>query len=392
MAAKREHAKRWCFTINNHSDVDIWWAKGEHNNIMDEFMMEVHKIKYFIAQEEEGEECHTRHIQGFVIFHKVMYLTGLKKITKRAHWEVTRGTDQQASDYCEKEETRMEGGRRWKWGELPKREIKSRDDRLADACDVLDSLKEGYKRPAEIDSCTLMQCGFIQAMNALCADILGPYRPTLKIISLIGVPGSGKSHAIQVNCPNHGRMIYGNNGNWAQNPTADVMVFEEFNGQIPLQRMLQMLDPYPLALEVKGRMAPAMYTVVIITSNTTPDMWYPIKASDEQEPAVLQRKMDSIHALWDRLGYKHGGYTPVRKTGIYVQGTGNIEEDRNLFMRELGKALDIPEPIEDDEEEHPQMPLSAHAAADITDGEEDDEVILSSLTRCPSTDLNNHFH
>ena len=187
-------------------------------------------------------------------------------------------------------------------------------------------------------------------------------------------------------------MIYGNNGNWAQNPTADVMVFEEFNGQIPLQRMLQMLDPYPLALEVKGRMAPAMYTVVIITSNTTPDMWYPIKASDEQEPAVLQRKMDSIHALWDRLGYKHGGYTPVRKTGIYVQGTGNIEEDRNLFMRELGKALDIPEPIEDDEEEHPQMPLSAHAAADITDGEEDDEVILSSLTRCPSTDLNNHFH
>lgn len=193
--------------------------------------------------------------------------------------------------------------------------------------------------------------------------------------------------------PKHGRIIYGNNGCWAQNPTSDVMVFEEFNGQIPLQRMLQMLDPYPLALEVKGRMAPAMYETVIITSNTTPDMWYPIKAIEENEPAVLQRKMDSIHALWDRLGFKHGGYTPVRKTGIYVQGTGNIEEDRNLFMRSLCNALDIAEPIEDDEE-HPQMPLSAHAAADITDGEDedDDEVILSSLTRCPSTDLNNHFH
>ena len=390
--AARQHAKRWCFTINNHSDVDIWWAKGPHSWEMDEELMKRLKIKYFIAQEEVGEECGTPHIQGFVIFHKRMTLAGLKKITVRAHWEITKGTDQQASDYCEKDETRMEGGHRWKWGELPKREIKSRDDRLADACDVLDGLKDAYKRPSEIDSCTLMQCGFIPAMNALCADILGPYRPKLKIITLIGIPGSGKSYAIQMCAPKHGRIIYGNNGCWAQNPTADVMVFEEFNGQIPLQRMLQMLDPYPLALEVKGRMAPAMYETVIITSNTTPDMWYPIKAIEENEPAVLQRKMDSIHALWDRLGFKHGGYTPVRKTGIYVQGTGNIEEDRNLFMRSLYNALDIAEPIEDDDEEHPQMPLSAHAAADITDGEEDDEVILSSLTRCPSTDLNNHFH
>lgn len=388
--AARPHAKRWCFTINNPSDEDYWWLNEKGDEEVAKELMDKYKIKYFICQEEVGEEG-TFHIQGFVIFHKVMYLTGLKKINKRAHWEITKGSDQQASDYCEKDDTHTGG--RWKYGELPKREIKSRDDRLADACDVLDGLKEAYKRPSDIDSCTLMQCGFIPAMNALCADILGPFRPKLKIITLIGVPGSGKSYSIQMCAPKHGRIIYGNNGCWAQNPTSDVMVFEEFNGQIPLQRMLQMLDPYPLALEVKGRMAPAMYETVIITSNTTPDMWYPIKAIEENEPAVLQRKMDSIHALWDRLGFKHGGYTPVRKTGIYVQGTGNIEEDRNLFMRSLCNALDIAEPIEDDEE-HPQMPLSAHAAADITDGEDedDDEVILSSLTRCPSTDLNNHFH
>ena len=36
------------------------------------------------------------------------------------------------------------------------------------------------------------------------------------------------------------------------------MVFEEFAGQIPLQKMLKLLDPYPMALEVKGGMRPAM--------------------------------------------------------------------------------------------------------------------------------------
>ena len=52
------------------------------------------------------------------------------------------------------------------------------------------------------------------------------------------------------------------------------MVFEEFAGQIQLQKMLKLLDPYPLALEVKGGMRPAMYTLAIITSNTRPDGWY----------------------------------------------------------------------------------------------------------------------
>ena len=57
------------------------------------------------------------------------------------------------------------------------------------------------------------------------------------------------------------------------------MVFEEFAGQIQLQKMLKFLDPYPMALEVKGGMRPAMYETVIITSNTRPDGWY----RDEQE-------------------------------------------------------------------------------------------------------------
>ena len=359
-------AKRWCFTINNWNDSELHQLEEsvETNAESDKESMEPQKgrlVQYLIVQSELGASG-TRHLQGFLVLRERHTLLWLKKyISPRAHWEVARGTDAQCKAYCSKEDT-FDGEVREELGSLPeKTPLKKREERLQEAIEELDILKEGYKRPSEIPSCTLMQCGFVQAMHEICADILGPYRPQLKIITLVGPPGTGKSYAIQKVFPEHGRCIYGNSGCWFQNPTANVMIFEEFNGQIPLQRMLQLLDPYPLALEVKGRMAPAMYTIVVITSNTSPASWYPIKPQDEMEQGdIFKRKMDSIHALWDRLGYSNGAYVPVRKCGTYLEAPslagsiGMSAEDyifgcRQMFYRELLKVTDTAEDISDDD-------------------------------------------
>ena len=130
------------------------------------------------------------------------------------------------------------------------------------------------------------------AYNALTADLLGVYRPELKIITMVGPPEL-ESYAINKLFPNAGRAIMGNSGTWFSNPTATVMVFEEFAGQIPLQKMLKLLDPYPMALEVKGGMRPAMYTVVVITSNTRPDGWY----KDEEQGG--RGRTHSLHSGTD---------------------------------------------------------------------------------------------
>lgn len=301
-------AKRYCFTINNPTAEDLFWKDlEEHSSIKD------HEIQFFIVQEERGEQG-TLHYQGFICFKKEIRLSGLKKINSRAHWEVAKGSVDDNIAYCSKEDS-YTGGLRYRWGDPPKRAM-SADERRELAESELDSLKVAYKRPRDIPSCTLMQCGFIPAMKELTADILGPYRPELKIITLIGPPGTGKSYCIQKYFPDHGRCIIGNNGVWFQQPLSDVMVFEEFAGQIQLQRMLQYLDPYPLALEIKGGMRPAMYKTVIITSNTSPKFWY--KPADDQDP----KRMDAIHALWDRIGYTDGSYVPVRTCGHYIEAPG----------------------------------------------------------------------
>lgn len=365
MSDNRQNAKRWCFTINM-KDLDdrnrefSCWGLGPADGPQGDWYRFYDDIEYLHFQEEMGERM-THHLQGFVIFKKCVRLSWLKKFHPRAHWEVTRGTNKQADDYTRKDETRFKDGMSLTIGKLPEKVHKKRQEKEEDAEDELENIKTGYKRPAEIDGAILRCPGFIAAYNALVADILGPYRPELKIITLVGPPGTGKSYAIQRYFPEHGRCIYGNSGCWFQNPTAKVMIFEEFNGQIPLTRMLQLLDPYPLSLEVKGRMTPAMYDTVIITSNTSPASWYPIKPQDEAEGGdIFKRKIDAIHALWDRIGYSNGSYIPVRKCGTYIEAPSvsemlgvsahdYIQGCREMFHRELLKAANLAEDISDDD-------------------------------------------
>lgn len=325
------YAKRWCFTINNPTEEDKFWLTFKD-------------YEYICVQEEQGHEEETVHYQGCIILKKRERLSGLKRINERAHWEVMKGTPQQAAEYCKKDDT-YNGGLRYEDGELPAlKSAPKAGERLMMAVEDLESLKQGYRRARDISSLSLLQPGFIPAMKELHRDILGPYRPTLKIVTLIGPPGCGKSYAIQKHFPMHGRCIAGNNGVWFQQADSEVMVFEEFCGQIKLQSMLQYLDPYPLALEVKGGFAPAMYKLVIITSNTPPVGWY-MNRQDTQGPidAYAQKRSDALYALYDRIGYSIGMFSPTRECGTYLEAPqgADIHSLRDFFDDKLGQFKEL---------------------------------------------------
>lgn len=345
-------AKRWCFTINMASDEDrltelACWGFEPADGPQGEWHRMRDNIEYLHFQEEQGAQG-THHLQGFLILKKQERLSWLKRFHPRAHWEVARGTNKQADDYTRKEDTRVEGGMTMTIGSLPEQQAPGKSaERLQRAAEELDIIKEGYKRPAEVDSYVLMHPGFLTAYNALTADVLGPNRGEIEVITLVGPPGTGKSYSIQKYAPAHGRCICGNGGVWFQGATAEIMVFEEFCGQIKLQDMLQFLDPYPMALEVKGGMRPALYKKVIITSNTSPRMWYAEQAPGRGEGAQpdayqaqwMARRAEALKALYDRLGYSNGSYIPVRTTGHYYEipeGT-NIQEARDYFDRAMAQ-------------------------------------------------------
>lgn len=341
-------ALRWCFTINNPVERDMFWTDGDV----------LAELKYLVVQLEKGEQG-TVHYQGFLILKKKKRMTWLKSnFNNRAHWEKTRGTDKQAADYCKKDDTHVPGGLRFEHGKLPREKEETEEQ----AVEFLSKIRTGYVRPADIPAELLLSQNFVSAYKLLTSDILGPYRPNLKIITMVGPPGCGKSYLINQLFPDCARLIMGNGGHWWQNPCSKVACIEEFAGQIQLQKMLQILDPYPQSLEVKGGTRPCLFEVIFITSNSCPEDWYKNKVPGIPEEA---KRQDALLALYDRLGYHpswhHGAL--ARTCGHYLEPPQLgaitpewIQETRKWLLREVRRILEMPD------EQPAQQPAAAAAA------------------------------
>lgn len=369
-------------------------------------------IEYIKLQEEQGHgDTQFRHFQIYMVLKQKKRKSWILKhispdSSKTNHWEIKRGTVAEAIDYVSKEDTRVPDGISFEFGEKPceerinKAKKRTKDEIQDEFCRVVKKMKSEYVPIADIDEAVITQPGFISVYKALSANWKGPYRPNLKIVTLIGPPGCGKSFAVNKWFPNAGSCVYGNSGPWFQQPWSRVMIFEEFMGQIPLQTMLTLLDPYPNSLEIKGGHHPAMYDLVIITSNTTPDKWY--KNAEEidrrfhyaqlpQDPSsAADKREDALAALYDRLGFiklgrtcgqYHRFHLPVDKqpgpmdkhVRRNIQAELNkIRDEINVIIARERQRLDalpppqyqpVPDPIPVFQEEQEEAPAAAAAAA-----------------------------
>lgn len=97
MAIRRRppQSKHWCYTLNNPKDCE----RGPTEDL----------TSYHVCGMETGEDG-TPHYQGYVAFNNRQRLTAVKKLMPRAHWEIMRGTSQEASDYCKKDGEFLESG------------------------------------------------------------------------------------------------------------------------------------------------------------------------------------------------------------------------------------------------------------------------------------------
>lgn len=93
--------RNWCFTLNNYAPIDVMTLLLSPT---EEHRVSTPVVTYICFGEEVGESG-TPHLQGYLELKTKSRLAGVKKITglEKAHFEMRRGTQQQAVDYCKKD-------------------------------------------------------------------------------------------------------------------------------------------------------------------------------------------------------------------------------------------------------------------------------------------------
>lgn len=211
----------------------------------------------------------------------------------KMHLEGRLGTRDQARDYCMKEDTRCDGP--WEYGVWSGKSQGRRTD-LANACQLI---KTGGLAPL-VEEHPEMFVKYSRGMKELdfmyrqavskCAD------REVKTVVLWGPTGTGKTKAA---------MSFGKSKTWykldmsASGSTLwwdgyqgeDVLIMDDFYGWIPHGKLLNILDRYPLRLDVKGSHVWAAWKWVIITSNKEPSSWY-LEGSNF---SALERRLTVVH-------------------------------------------------------------------------------------------------
>ena len=268
--ATMAQSTRWCFTLNNYTDEE--WAKVQGL-----------QVAYLCVGKEVGESG-TPHLQGFVIFPKRKRLNAVREVFSRAHWEVARGSSQQASEYCKKD------GDYFEIGECPNSAGVAGGD-------------------AEKERWALARTSAVSGnFDAIPDDIFIRYYRGLKEIKkdymekasdadgvtgvwFWGEPGIGKSRRARFEYP--GAYLKMQNKWWDGYQDEQFVILDDFDSK-ELGHLLKIwADRYAFECETKGGAIHIRPKKIVITSNYSIEELF----SDAKLQMALLRRFDVVHMV-----------------------------------------------------------------------------------------------
>lgn len=248
--SKNSKSRNYCFTINNYTEKDL------------EIINSCEEIKYVIYGKEIGESG-TQHLQGYVEFKNPVELKNLKKINKRAHWEIRRGNQEQAIEYCKKD---------GKWTE---KGIKGEQGKRNDLKQVYNKIKEGKKITEIIDENPEVYLKYNRGIEKIKNSISKPrdVNNPPNVIWICGESGIGKTKWVYDNY----KDIYNKDCSkwWDNYEQNECILIDDFEIWHDYRDLLKVLDRYPYQGQIKGGYVNVNSPNIVITSEYEPkELWH----------------------------------------------------------------------------------------------------------------------
>lgn len=261
---------RWCFTHNNYANTD--WV----DQITDD------EAVYYIYGKEVGASG-TPHLQGFIIFKKMKRLSAVRKLCSEAHWEVAKGTSEQAADYCKKD------GAYTTMGKLPMTKKEQGDAEQQRWKRIREAAEEGnfHEIPEKVRFLhhKLIK---IHHNDALRARQL--HDTEERHLWYYGPTGTGKSRKARTDHPD--AYLKSCNKWWDGYTDEETVIIEDFDKdhKVLCHHLKIWADRYPFPAEVKGGSIKIRPQRLIVTSNYHPsDIW-----EDDRDLEPIKRRFLTV--------------------------------------------------------------------------------------------------
>lgn len=248
-----EQSRNWAIT--DFQLLDWEQVYNDHRDI----------IRYMCRGQETCPKTGKLHYQGWIQFVNKKRMGGVKKIfnSKQLHLEPCRGSEHDNERYCKKDGDWWEVGTFINQGQRTDLEaIKKILDDEQPMEEVADRFFGDYIR---------YHRGF-EAYRALVQKRKAKAFRKVEVEVLHGTTGTGKT---RLGYAEAGYKIDGEELNWWDGYEGEeVILIDEYDSQVPITKLLNILDGYQLRLPIKGGFTYARWKKVIITSNLHPDDWH----------------------------------------------------------------------------------------------------------------------
>lgn len=266
-------SRNWCFTLNNPK-------KGDRKKLYQ--LVDDEKVTYLVEGKEVGEKG-TPHIQGYLEYHTSVCLKTLKNIIgDKFHWEIRRGTGQQASDYCKKD------GDWDEWGTM-----KNPNGNRKDWSDMRHKMEDGEGIKTLLDDgYDSLQC--LQYLERVAKYAEKPRNFKPYVIWIWGDSGVGKSKWANDNFPD---AYWAESFQWWDGyDQHEVVVIDDYRADFcKFHELLKLIDRYPHKIPIKGGYRQLKNKVFVFTSPKSPDeIW---EQRTEEDLKQLMRRIDYVHYL-----------------------------------------------------------------------------------------------